>query len=49
MIEDISMSTMMLTAYLLIWPMIVAGVLYVLASNFIREWREARREGRPLV
>ncbi|HET6538541.1 MAG TPA: putative transporter small subunit [Sphingopyxis sp.] len=43
------MSTMILTAYLMIWPMIVAGVLYVLCSNFIREWREARRDGRPLV
>lgn len=43
------MSTNLLTIYFLIWPVLVAGVLYVLASNFMREWRDARREGRPLV
>ncbi len=43
------MSAVLLTVYLLIWPVLVAGVLYVLASNFLREWREARKEGRPLV
>lgn len=43
------MSATILTVYLLIWPVLVAGVLYVLASNFMREWRDARREGRPLV
>lgn len=43
------MSITAMTAYLLIWPVLVAGVLYVLASNFLREWREARKEGRSLV
>lgn len=43
------MSATFLTAYLLIWPVLVAGVLYVLAKNFLREWREARKTGRPLI
>lgn len=43
------MSTFALTAYVLMWPALVAGVLFVLASAFMREWRQARAEGRPLV
>ena len=35
------MSTFALTAYMLMWPVLVAGVLFVLASAFMREWREA--------
>lgn len=43
------MSSFLLTAYLLIWPVLVFGVLFVLVSGFTREWRDARAEGRPLV
>lgn len=43
------MSTFALTAYVLMWPALVAGVLFVLASAFMREWRQARAEGRPLI
>lgn len=43
------MSPMFLTVYVLIWPVLVAGVLAVLVRAFAREWREARKEGRSLI
>lgn len=43
------MSPMFLTAYVLLWPALVAGVLFVIVRAFGREWREARTEGRRLV
>lgn len=43
------MSPIVLTAYVLIWPILVAGVLFVLVRSFAREWRQARKEGRTLV
>ena len=43
------MSPLFLTIYVLIWPAIVAVVLWVLVSAFFKEWRSARREGRPLI
>lgn len=43
------MSTVLLTIYVLMWPAIVAGVLFVISRGFITEWITARREGRTLV
>lgn len=43
------MSVFFLTLYVLMWPVIVAGVLFVLGRAFIKEILEARREGRPLI
>lgn len=43
------MSTSFLTFYILIWPVIVAGVLAVIARAFFGEMREARREGRSMI
>ena len=43
------MDSLMLSLYVLIWPVIVGGVLYTLVHAFMREVREARREGRPLI
>jgi len=43
------MTTIALTIYVLIWPLIVATVLGILGTAFFREWAAARREGRPLV
>nr|WP_227993532.1 putative transporter small subunit [Pseudactinotalea sp. HY160] len=39
----------MLTVYILMWPVIVAGVLFVLCRGFMKEWLEARREGRDII
>ncbi|MDQ0095436.1 putative transporter small subunit [Paeniglutamicibacter psychrophenolicus] len=38
-----------LTVYVLIWPVIVAGTLFVITRAFFREWKQARAEGRGLV
>lgn len=43
------MTTIVLSAYILMWPLIVAVVLFVIGRAFIRECAEARREGRGLV
>lgn len=43
------MSAIWLTAYVLVWPVIVAAVLFFIARAFFREWREARREGRAMI
>ena len=40
---------MWLTIYVLVWPALVAGVLFVISRAFIAEWREARREGRDII
>lgn len=41
--------TIGLTIYLLMWPVIVAGVLFTISRNFLRELLEARKEGRPII
>jgi len=41
--------TIALTIYFLVWPVIVAGVLFVIARGFLRELRQAKREGRPII
>lgn len=43
------MSVFFLTLYILIWPVLVAVVLFVLGRAFIQEFRAAKREGRPLI
>ncbi|WP_243698489.1 putative transporter small subunit [Paracoccus alkanivorans] len=43
------MTEILLSAYVLIWPLIVAGVLLVLVRAFLREIREARKDGRPMI
>ncbi|WP_219817384.1 putative transporter small subunit [Arthrobacter sp. N199823] len=43
------MSVFFLTLYVLVWPVIVFGVIYVLGKALWQEIREAKREGRPLI
>lgn len=43
------MTTILLTCYVLIWPLLVAVVLFVISRGFFSEWREARREGRSII
>ncbi|CAL9506979.1 putative transporter small subunit [Streptomyces sp. NPDC057245] len=43
------MTTAALTAYVLIWPVLVAVVLVVISRGFLREWLEARRNGEDLI
>ena len=43
------MSPTFLTIYVLMWPVLVAGVLFALVRAFSREWRNAKQEGRSLI
>ncbi|MDT0203862.1 putative transporter small subunit [Nocardioides sp. AE5] len=43
------LSTILLTAYVLVWPLVVAIVLGVIGKAFFSEWAEARRSGRDLI
>lgn len=43
------MNIVLLTLYVLIWPVIVGVTLWVIVRAFYREWREARREGRSMI
>jgi hypothetical protein len=43
------METFLLATYVLMWPVLVAIVLFVISRAFLREWAEARREGRPII
>ena len=43
------LSTIALTAYLLMWPVIVAGTLTVIIRAFVKEARQAKAEGRSII
>lgn len=43
------METILLTVYVLVWPIAVVGVLAVIIRAFVKDAREAKREGRPLI
>ena len=43
------MTEFLLSAYVLVWPAVVAGVLFVIVRAFLREIREARKDGRPMI
>lgn len=43
------MTTIALSVYVLTWPVIVAGVLFVISRAFYREWAEARRRGQSMI
>jgi uncharacterized membrane protein YdjX (TVP38/TMEM64 family) len=43
------METLLLTIYVLMWPVLVAIVLFVISRAFLREWAQSRREGRPVI
>ncbi|MBV7672158.1 putative transporter small subunit [Streptomyces halstedii] len=43
------MTTFALSAYVLVWPVLVAVVLFVISRSFFREWAEARRKGEDLI
>jgi hypothetical protein len=43
------MSTFWITAYILVWPVIAAGVLAVLVVAIVRDLRVARSNGTEIV
>ncbi|SJN15775.1 hypothetical protein FM104_00560 [Microbacterium esteraromaticum] len=43
------MSTIALTVYVLMWPVIVAGTLTVIVRAFVKEARKAKAENRSII
>ncbi|MDJ0315464.1 putative transporter small subunit [Arthrobacter sp. H35-D1] len=43
------MEAFFLTLYVLIWPTIVAGVLWTICRAFFKDWSAARKAGRPII
>lgn len=43
------MEIVLLTAYVLVWPVIVLGVLAVIVYGFVKELRLAKRQGRRII
>lgn len=43
------MTTIALTAYVLVWPVLVAIVMFVIGRGFLREWLASRRSGKDLI
>lgn len=41
--------TALLTAYVLMWPVIVFGILFTIARGFFKDAKQARKEGRPII
>lgn len=41
--------TALLTAYVLVWPVLVLGVLITIVRGFAKDVKEARAEGRPVI
>ena len=39
----------MLTLYILMWPVIAAAVLVLIVYSFVKDLREAKREGKKVV
>ncbi|MFC7376202.1 putative transporter small subunit [Brachybacterium sp. GCM10030267] len=38
-----------LTLYVLMWPVIVAGVLFAVVRGFLKDIRAARKEGKTVI
>lgn len=43
------MENVLLTAYVMVWPVIVTGTLFVIVRAFVRELRKAKAEGRSII
>lgn len=43
------MEILFLTIYVLMWPVIVAGILWTVCRGFFKDWLASRKEGRPII
>jgi hypothetical protein len=43
------MDPLMLTVYVLVWPVIVIGTLTVIIRAFVTDARQAKKEGRQII
>ena len=39
----------LLTAYVLMWPVLVLGILITIGRGFVKDVKKAREEGRPVI
>ncbi|MGO3889537.1 MAG: putative transporter small subunit [Paenalcaligenes sp.] len=38
-----------IVTYILIWPVLSAGVLVLLIGALVRDWRAAKRDGKEMI
>lgn len=38
-----------MTFYILIWPLISAIVLFIIVRSFLKEWKQAKSDGKSLI
>lgn len=43
------MQTLLITAYILMWPLLTAIILAVLTHGVVKDYREARKKGTTVV
>ncbi len=43
------MATLLMAIYVLMWPIMSAAVLVLIWTTFMKELKEAKREGRSIV
>lgn len=43
------MEIIVLTAYVLVWPIVVIGTLAVIIRAFVKDARQAKKEGRQII
>lgn len=43
------MSSFWLSFYILVWPVISAGILVLLLVSLVRDWRTAKQTGKTMV
>lgn len=43
------MNDILMTAYILVWPILVAIMMFVMGRGIVRDFRSARRDGEDMV
>lgn len=43
------MKNLLMTAYILVWPVIVLAMMFIMGRGVYRDFRRARRKGEDLV
>lgn len=43
------MDVVLLTAYFLMWPVMVGAIMFVIARGFFKDWKEAREKGEHII
>ena len=43
------MTTYLITAYILVWPVLAAGIMVMLVASLVRDYRRAKRDNTEMV